>query len=82
MTTTTVGEAGNNFSELINRVEFGHERVLIESDGKAVAAIVSPEDLHRLEMIEDAIDSATLHRAVEENDGFVTLESIITNRKE
>lgn len=82
MTSTSVSEARNNFPELLNRVGYGQERILIERHGKPVAAIISVEDLKRLEAIEDAIDSALLRRAVQENDGFVTLESIIANRAE
>lgn len=82
MTTTTVSEARNNFPELLNRVGFGKERILIERHGKPIAAIISLEDLKRLEALEDAIDSANLRRAVQENNGFVTLESIIAKRAE
>jgi prevent-host-death family protein len=82
MTTMTVSEARNKLPELLNRVGFGHERILVERHGKPVAAIVSLEDLKRLEALEDAIDSAVLRRAVEENESFVSLESIIANRAE
>lgn len=82
MTSVTVSMAHSNFQELVNRVEFGHERILVERHGKPIAAIISLEDLKRLEAIEDALDSAKLRCAAEENDGFVTLESIIANRTE
>lgn len=80
MVTTTVSDARNNLPELLNQVAYGRERVLLQRHGKPVAAIISLEDLKRLEAIEDAIDSAKLRRAVEENDDFVTLESIIAKR--
>ncbi len=82
MTSTTVSEARNNFPELLNRVGYGQERILIERHGKPVAAIISVQDLNRLQALEDAIDSALLRHAVEENEEFVTLESIIANRAE
>lgn len=82
MTSTTVSEARNNFPELLNRVGYGQERILIERHGKPVAAIVSVEDLNRLQALEDVIDSALLRHAVQGNEGFVTLESIIANRAE
>lgn len=82
MTSVTVSVAHSNFQELVNRVEFDRERILVERHGKPIAAIISLEDLKRLEAIEDALDSAELRCAVEENDGFVTLESIIANRAE
>lgn len=80
MTSTTVSEARNNFPELLNRVGYGQERILIERHGKPVAALISVEDLNRLQALEDAIDSALLRHAVQENEGFVTLESIIADR--
>ena len=82
MTSTTVSEARNNLPELLNRVGEGQERILIERHGKPIAAIVSLEDLSRLEALEDAIDSAELRSAGKENSGFVTLESIIDSHSE
>jgi prevent-host-death family protein len=45
----SVAEAKRRFSELVNRASFGQERFLIEGRGKPVGAIVSAEDLVRLE---------------------------------
>ena len=79
----TVSWARSNFQELLNRVGFGRERILIERRGKPIAAMISFEDLKRFEAMEDAIDSELLRRAIEESDGqFVTLESIIERRGE
>lgn len=80
MTVVSATEARANFQELINRAEYRGERILIQRHGKAVVAIISLDDLKLLEAIEDAIDSATLRRAVEENDGFTTLEAITARR--
>jgi prevent-host-death family protein len=43
-------------SEFIGRVAFGHERVLVLRRGKPVAALVSVEDLRRLEVADMAPD--------------------------
>ncbi|NMG18323.1 type II toxin-antitoxin system Phd/YefM family antitoxin [Brasilonema bromeliae] len=80
MTAVSATEARANFQELINRAEYKGERILIQRHGKAVGAIIGLEDLRLLEAIEDAIDSAELRRAVEQNDGFTTLEAIIASR--
>ncbi|NWF58501.1 MAG: type II toxin-antitoxin system Phd/YefM family antitoxin [Fischerella sp.] len=74
-------EARANFQELVNRVEYGGERIVIERHGKAAVAIIGLEDLKRLEALEDAIDSEQLRRAVAENDGFTTLEAIVAHRE-
>ena len=47
--TLGVGEAKRRFSELMSRVALRRERFLIERHGKPVVALVSVEDLRRLE---------------------------------
>src|SRR4029079_5718045 len=54
MATMTVAEAKNRFSDVLRRAEYGGERVIVERHGKPVAAIVSTDDLRRLEAAEDA----------------------------
>lgn len=48
---TRVGthQAKTNLSEYLNRANYRGERFLVERHGKAVAALVSVEDLRRLE---------------------------------
>ena len=83
MITKTVSKARSNFQDLLNRVGFGNERVVIERHGKPVAAIISYDDFKYFEELEDAIDSAELRRAVEESEGFVSvsLETMLANRQ-
>ncbi|MEC4819914.1 MAG: type II toxin-antitoxin system Phd/YefM family antitoxin [Scytonema sp. PMC 1069.18] len=80
MTVISASDARANFQEVINRVEYGGERILIQRHGKTAVAVIGLEDLKRLQALEDATDSDELRRAVEENDGFTTLESIIASR--
>ena len=47
--TFDVAEAKSRFSELLNRAGYGKERFVIRKRGRPVAAIVSVEDLSRLE---------------------------------
>ena len=42
-------EAKTHLSEYLNRVHYGGERIVIERHGKPVAALMSTEDLERLE---------------------------------
>ncbi|MBW4449223.1 MAG: type II toxin-antitoxin system Phd/YefM family antitoxin [Spirirestis rafaelensis WJT71-NPBG6] len=78
----SASEARANLPDLINRAEYARERILIQRHGKTVVAIIGLDDLKLLEAVEDAIDSAELRRAVEENDGFTTLQTIIASRKD
>lgn len=45
----SVADAKKHFSELMGRVAYNKERFLIERHGKPMAALVSAEDLARLE---------------------------------
>jgi len=48
----SVAHAKNTLSNLINKVAYGKTRILLESRGKPKAALVSTEDLERLERLE------------------------------
>jgi prevent-host-death family protein len=51
-----ISEARSEFSDLVNRAAYRHERVLLTRHGKAVAAIISADDLELLEALEDRDD--------------------------
>ena len=80
MISISATDARANFQELINRAEYSGERIVIQRHGKDAVAIISLDDLKRLEAMEDAIDSELLRRAVQENEGFTTLEAITALR--
>ena len=44
----------NALSDVLNRVAYGQERIVISSRGKPKAAVISISDLHLLEELEDA----------------------------
>ena len=66
MTTMTVAEAKNRFSDVLRRAEYGGERVVVERHGKPVAAIVSTDDLRRLEATDDKADLRDARAALAE----------------
>ncbi len=80
MVSINTADALNNFAALIDRAGNQGERIWIEQHGKPVAAIVSAEDLERLEALEDAIDSATLRRAMAGSEGLVAIEELLAKR--
>ena len=47
-------EAKTRLSEYLNRVSYRGERIIVERHGKPVAALVSVEDLSRLEALDTA----------------------------
>ena len=49
MAAEPLDEVRNHLSDVIDRVEHEHERVTVTRDGRAVAVILSPDDLAELE---------------------------------
>ena len=49
MSTQSLREVRDHFSEVVDRVEQEHERVTVTRNGRAAAVIVSPDDLASLE---------------------------------
>ena len=63
-----ISEARGEFSELVNRAAYRHERVLLTRHGKAIAAIVPTEDLELLEALEDRDDLEAVRAALADPD--------------
>ncbi|MBN1759042.1 MAG: type II toxin-antitoxin system Phd/YefM family antitoxin [Chitinispirillaceae bacterium] len=66
MTHLAVADARRGLSDILNRVVYGGERVVITRHGKDVAAIVSSKDLEALEKIEDMIDVTEAEKRLSE----------------
>ncbi len=66
MTRLPVTEARDNFADLLNKVAYAGDRVLVERHGKPLAAIVSAEDLDLLERLEDRLDLLDALQALQE----------------
>jgi prevent-host-death family protein len=73
--TTELREHG---SEIVNRVAYGNEEVVLTRRGKPIAAIVSLEALEALHRLEDAEDVAAAAAAREDvrKHGTVSLEDV------
>lgn len=63
--TMKASEAREQFSQLLNRVFRRETRVLVEKSGIPVAAIISPDDLRRLNLIEE--ERAERFKALDES---------------
>ena len=79
MAALSVAQAKNQFSDLLRRAEYGGDRVLVHRHGKPVAAIVSTDDLRRLEALEDAQDVADARLVLREaaEKGTIPLETVL-----
>jgi prevent-host-death family protein len=60
MTTVNVAEARKQFSELMARVAYAGERIIIERRGKPMMALVSVADLQQLKLHHD--DQASIRQ--------------------
>ena len=70
-----VADIRANLAEVINRVAYGGERIILQRRGKQVLAVVSMEDLELLQSLEDQSDIKAALKARKEK-GAVPLEKI------
>jgi len=74
----SIGTVKKDISELVNRVAFGGERIVLTSRGKPKAAIVSLQDYQRLEAATAEANLEQWRRWVAESDA---LAAEILNRR-
>lgn len=73
----SVKDLRKGLSEVLGRVAYGHERIVIKRNGKEVAAVVPVEDLDLLERLEDELDlKEALRRLADESDEAIPLEQV------
>jgi prevent-host-death family protein len=75
MTRLTASAVRDTLGDTLNRVAYRGERIILERHGKAVAALVSVEDLSLLEALEDRLDMQAARRAQREN-GAIPYEKV------
>lgn len=64
--TISAADARKNFSDIVNKVAYGKEPVILTRRGQGVAALVSMDELKLLQQIEDFIDIEDATRALAE----------------
>jgi len=78
MSRVSVTEAKKSFSEFLNRAAYGQERIVVTSHRKPKAAVISIEDLRRLEELEETLAAA---EALESHKGGETLDWEVVRAK-
>lgn len=58
MSLESLRDVRNHFSEVIDRVEHHHERVVVTRNGRPVAVLISPDDLAALEETLDVLSDS------------------------
>lgn len=59
-------KAREKFSEILNEVAYGNERLILQRHGKDLVAVISAEDLMRLEELEDRADLKLIDKVIAE----------------
>ena len=65
-TTISTAEARKHFADIVNKVAYGKEPVVLTRRGQEIAALVSIEELELLQQIEDHIDIEDAKKALAE----------------
>ncbi len=65
-TTISTVDARKNFADIVNKVAYGKEAIVLTRRGQKVAALVSIEELELLQQIEDHIDIEDAKKALAE----------------
>jgi len=66
MTTVTTAEARKKLAEIVNKVAYGKEPVVLTRRGEEIAALISMEELELLQLIEDRMDIEDAKKALAE----------------
>ena len=64
--TITTADARKNFADIVNKVAYGKEPVILTRRGKEIAALISIEELKLLQKIEDIVDIEDARKSLEE----------------
>ena len=81
MSIISISEMKDSLSEILNRVAYGQERIVVSSRGKPKAAVISVDDLKLLEELEDAL-AAREALAEDERGETISLEELIAELEE
>ena len=65
-TTISTADARKNFADIVNKVAYGKEPIVLTRRGQEVAALVSIDELELLQQIEDYIDIEDAKKALAE----------------
>ena len=76
VTTITTAEARKNFADIVNKVAYGKEPIVLTRRGQEVAALVSIDELELLQQIEDHIDIEDAKKALAESADNISAEDV------
>ena len=66
LNTVSTAEARKKLAEIVNKVAYGKEPIVLTRRGEEIAALISMEELELLQLIEDHIDIEDARKSLEE----------------
>ena len=76
LNTISTAEARKKLAEIVNKVAYGKEPVVLTRRGVEIAALISMEELEVLQLIEDRIDIEYAKKALEEPGENISAEKL------
>jgi antitoxin Phd len=73
-TKLSTADVRKNFSNIVNRVSFGKESIILTRRGEDIAALVAMDELRLLQELEDRIDIADAIKAIKEQGEDISAE--------
>lgn len=64
--TISIAEGRKKLADIVNKVAYGNEPVILTRRGEKIAALISMEELQLLQKIEDFIDIEDAQKALDE----------------
>ncbi len=75
-TKISTADARKDFANIVNKVAYGKESIVLTRRGKEIAALVSIEELELLQQIEDYIDIEDAKKAFEGHEGNIPADEV------
>ncbi len=69
-------DARKNLADIVNKVAYGNESIVLTRRGQDVAALVSIEELELLQQIEDYIDIEDAKKALQESNKNIPADEV------
>ena len=75
-TTISTADARKNFADIVNKVAYGSEPVVLTRRGQEIAALVSMRELELLRQIEDRMDIEDAEKALADPAGNISAQEV------
>ena len=76
LNTVSTVEVRKKLAEIVNKVAYGKEPIVLTRRGEGIAALISMEEFELLQLIEDHIDIEDARKALEEPGKNISAEKL------